>query len=65
MTDYAQTDIVEVGRVLEFTEEDRQQLHKLAVELVSMLERKAPGVAVNIFAMQKITRTAILRSHAS
>lgn len=54
-----------VGRVLEYTETDRRQIHGLAEELSSMASSGSPGVAQVILKLYKITQGAIARSHAT
>jgi len=56
---------VQVGRVIEFTEDDRDNLYRIAIKLVHAIEQGQPGVARLVLEAYKITRTAILRSHAN
>jgi len=57
--------VVEVGRVLEFTEEDRRELLPIAHELLYSIEHRRPGMALLILKEFKIVQRAIARSHAT
>lgn len=54
-----------VGKMIEFTEDDRREMHALAVQLVAAIERSQPGVAQLIMKEFKIVQRAIARSHAT
>jgi len=56
---------VTVGRRIEYTETDRQEIQALAEELLFKVKHAEPGVAQLILRLFKITQLAIARSHAS
>jgi len=56
---------ISVGRLLEFTEEDRRELMVLAETLFEQVYERESGVAQTSLAIFKITQQAIRRSHAT
>jgi len=60
---------VTVGRMIEYTEDERRQLFQLAAQLTYNLEnpgsRFQHGPASLVLAMYRLTRQAVLRSHAT
>jgi len=60
-----QQSTVKVGRVLEFTEADRLEIHRHATLLLETVEQKRPGAAQIILSLFKVTQRAIARSHAT
>jgi len=57
--------VVTVGRLVEYTEEDRLQLEDLSVRLTAAIVRKEPWVARLTLEIFKVTQRAIRRSHAN
>jgi len=56
---------ISVGRLLEYTEEDRVELMALAETLHDQLQLGRSGIAATTLAIFKITQRAIRRSHAT
>ncbi len=54
-----------IGKMIEFTEDDRQEIARLAERLRYAVEHRHPGVAQIILRLFKITQGAIARSHAN
>ncbi len=54
-----------IGKMIEFTEDDRREMLSLAKVLVFKIDNADSGVAQIILKLFRITQRAIARSHAN
>lgn len=54
-----------IGKMIEFSEDDRQQIYLLASKTAYKVQEGDPGVATLVLQQFKIVQAAIARSHAN